>query len=149
MARDAATEEEGTDDEELRVITDHPDIDGFEDLTGEIEGCDLGIDTLDALSRGDLLSYHRGHDADGWFVVTGRHDASGKTEDETDIIEMSVLNSYDDTLLSEQASVAYLHSLAVFGELEVQTGVRAFVTRLAGKVREKRDAMEFRRGVSR
>lgn len=144
MARGADTE--AVEKEEIRYITDHPEIDGIEDLDGDVEHLDIGIDNLDDLSRGDVVNYVGDGDPDGGFVVTGRHESSGGTTDETDVIEMKEVNRYSDTLHSRPGSVAYLHSRGVFGELEVRTGWSAFRTRLAGSVREKHDAIRLRRG---
>lgn len=143
MAREADTEAV---EEEIRYITDHPEIDGIEDLDGNIKKHGIGIGNLDDLSPGDVVRYMSERDPEGWFVVTGRHESSGGTTDETDVIEMKEVNRYSDTLHSRPGSVAYLHSRGVFGELEVRTGWSAFRTRLAGSVREKHDAIRLRRG---
>lgn len=142
MAREADTE--AVEDE--RYITDHPEIDGIEDLDGDVEEYDVGIDNLDDLSRGDVVQYTGDGDPNAWYRVTGRHASSGSYTDQTDVIEMKAVNRYADTLASRPGSVAYLHSQAVFGELEARTGWSAFRTQLAGSVREKRDAIRIRRG---
>ncbi len=143
MAQEADTEAV---EEEIRYITDYPEIDGIEDLDGNVERYDVGIDNLDNLSEGDVVQYTGEGDPEGWFIVTGRHASSGSYTDQTDVIEMKAVNRYSDTLHSRPGSVAYLHSQAVFGELEARTGLQAVMTRLSGSVREKRDAIRLRRG---
>lgn len=138
MAREAATEAN-----EIRYVTDLPEIDGIEDLDGDVEKYGIGIDNVDDLSRGDVVNYVGDGDPDGWFVVTGRRESRGTT-DTTDVIEMQAANRYSQTLLSRLGSVADLHSRAAFGDLEVRTGLRALATRLAGSVREIRDGIRLR-----